>query len=161
MPPNLNPEHLLLERGDTVSRVWGGLTAVRWKDKQEVYVPSNTHIPPAEDNLKEGGRAVKRLIVEDYTTHIGYVDSSDRMANSYSVSKKTWKWMEKLFFHLLDLTILNSYILYKFCGGNMTHLKFREQLARDLIVLSHKANTEICGVPRGQPGNSETQNDPT
>jgi hypothetical protein len=79
---------------------------------------------------------VKPLIIEDYTTHLSYADLSDRMANSYSFSKKTWKWMEKLFFHLLDVTILNSYMLYKIYGGNMTHLKFREQLVRDLIVLS-------------------------
>jgi hypothetical protein len=54
---------------------------------------------------------------------------------------------EKLFFSLLDLTILNSYILYK----------FREQLVRDLIVLSHEENTEIRGEPRGQSSSSETQ----
>jgi hypothetical protein len=34
----------------------------------------------------------------------------------------------------------------------MTHLKFREQL-----VLSHKENTEVCGVPRGWPSSSKTQ----
>jgi hypothetical protein len=109
------------------------------------FVLSNMHIPLAEGNFKEVGKAVKSLIVKDCTTHIGYVD---RMANSYSISKKTWKWTKKFFFHLLDLTILNSYILYKSCGGNMTHLKFREQLVRDLIVLPREKNTEICGLPR-------------
>jgi hypothetical protein len=38
---------------------------------------------------------VKPLISEDYTTHMGYADLSNRMANSYSVSKKTWKWTER------------------------------------------------------------------
>jgi hypothetical protein len=83
---------------------------------------------------------VKPLTFEDYTTHMVYVDLSDRMAVSYSVSKKTWKWMKNSIFHLLDVTILNSYILYK----------FREQLVRDLVVLSHEENTEIRGVPRGR-----------
>jgi hypothetical protein len=68
---------------------------------------------------------------------------SDRMANNCSISKKTWKLMKKkLFFHLLDLTVLNSYVLYKSWGG-MTHLKFREQVVRDLVFLSHEENTEI------------------
>jgi hypothetical protein len=53
------------------------------------------HIAPAEGNLREGGEAVKPLIMEECRTCIGYVDLSDRMANSYSISKKTWKWMEK------------------------------------------------------------------
>jgi hypothetical protein len=41
-----------------------------------------------------------------------YVDKDDRMANSYSIiSCWTWKWINKLLFHLFDLAILNSYIL--------------------------------------------------
>jgi hypothetical protein len=31
--------------------------------------------------------------------------------NIYSVSRHTWKWMEKLFFHLVDLWVQNSFIL--------------------------------------------------
>jgi hypothetical protein len=88
---------------------------------------------------------------------MGYTHLSDRMANSYSIRKKTWKWVKKLFFHLLDLTIPNLYILHKSCGGNMTHVKFKEQLVSDLAVLSHKENTEICGMPRGWPSSLETQ----
>jgi hypothetical protein len=102
------------------------------------------HIPPVEGNFKEGGKAVKPLVIEDYETLMGYVDFSGKMMNGYSIGKRTWKCTRKHFFHLLDLTVLNSYIVYKSCGGNMTHLKFREQL-----VLSHKENTEVCGVPRG------------
>jgi hypothetical protein len=54
---------------------------------------------------------------------------------------------KKLFFHLLDLTILNAYILNKSCGNMMTHLKFREQLVRDLIVPSREENTGALGTP--------------
>jgi hypothetical protein len=66
--------------------------------------------------------------------------------------------MKKLYFHLLDLTVLNSYILYKSCGGNMTHLKFRERLDKDL-VLSHEESTEIVvcqGVGSAVLGSNET-----
>jgi hypothetical protein len=115
------------------------------------------NIPPAECNFKEGGTVVKPLIIEDYTTHMGYAALSNRMMNSYSISTKSWKWTKKLFLYLLDLTILNSYILYKSCGRNMTHLKFREQPVRDLVVLSHEENTEIRDVPKGQPSSSKTQ----
>ena len=41
----------------------------------------------------------------------GYVNNSEHMANSYSMSQRTFKWTMKLFFHLLDLTVLNSWIL--------------------------------------------------
>jgi hypothetical protein len=59
---------------------------------------------------------VKPLLTKDHTNYTGYVD---RIANSYSISKRTCKCMKK-FFRFLHLTILNSYIVYKFCGGNMT-----------------------------------------
>jgi hypothetical protein len=80
--PNSSLKHLQLERGDTVSRVQGNLMTARKKAKQRVYVPSNLLLPPAEGNFKEGGKAVKPLIIEDYTSHISYVDFSYRMVNS-------------------------------------------------------------------------------
>jgi hypothetical protein len=93
-----------------VSRVRGNSRAVCWKKKREVYALSKMNIPPAEGNVREDGIAVKPLIIEDSTTHMGYVDLSDKMANSYSINRKSWKCTKKLFFHQLDLTILNSYI---------------------------------------------------
>jgi hypothetical protein len=48
--------------------------AVCWKETREVYVLCDMHIPPAEGNFKEGGKAVKPLIIKDYTTHMSSVD---------------------------------------------------------------------------------------
>jgi hypothetical protein len=110
---------------------------------------SNMCTPPVEGNFKLDGKAVKPCIIEDYNTHMGYVDLSDRMANSYSISRRTWKWTKKLFIHLLDLTILNAYVLSKSCGSTLTYLKFREQLVRDLIVLLQKENTDASVTPKG------------
>jgi hypothetical protein len=83
---------------------------------------TNIHDPPAEDNIcDEKGNTIKPLIVEDYNCHMGYVDKGDSMTNSYSVSRRTWKWTKKLFFHLLGLAVLNSYILLSLCGGKKSH----------------------------------------
>jgi hypothetical protein len=100
---------------------------------------------------------VKPLIIEGYATHVGYVVLSDKMANSCSISKKTWKWTKKFSLYLLDLSILNSYIFYKSCGANKTDLKFREQLVRNRAVLFHEESTEIRGVPWGRPSSLEIQ----
>jgi hypothetical protein len=154
MPLDFSPKQLKMKKGDTVSRVKGTLRAVCWKDKREVYVLSNMHFPPVEGNFKLDGKALKPCITD---THMGYVDLSDRMANSCSISRRTWKWMKKLFFHLLDLTILNAYVLSKSHGSTLTHLKFKEQLVRELIVLSQKENTDAPVTLRGQPSSSEKQ----
>ncbi|PNF14553.1 hypothetical protein B7P43_G14961 [Cryptotermes secundus] len=47
--------------------------------------------------------------------------------------RRTWKWTNKLFFHLLDLTILNSYILLSSCGAKLSHREFRLALVWNML----------------------------
>jgi hypothetical protein len=59
--------------------------------------------PPAKGNFCDNGNhTVLRHIVEGYNQqHVDYVDNSDHMANSYSMSQRTFNWTTKLFFHFL------------------------------------------------------------
>jgi len=82
---------------------------------------------------------VKPHIVERYNRHMGYVDNSDHMVDSYSMSRRTFKWTTKLFFHFLDLTVLNSWILLSSCGAKYTHRDFRLLLVRNLIEEAGKS----------------------
>jgi len=119
MPLNVGPKQLKLKRGDVRVRTRSGLTALVWKDRREVYMLTNMDPPPAEGNFCDSNHAMKPHIVEWYNQHTGYVDNSDRMANSYSMSRCTFKWTTKLFFHFLDLTVLNSWIQLSSCGLNI------------------------------------------
>jgi hypothetical protein len=74
---------------------------------------------------------------------MGYVGKSDHVMNSYTISRWTWKWTKKTFFHLLDLTILNSTIILASCGSKLSHWQFRLSLVWDLIQ-------EGGRVPRSQ-----------
>jgi len=59
----------------------------------------NIHDPPREGNYHdEHGNAIKPAIVADYNRHMGHVDNADRMANSYTASRRTWKWTKKTLF---------------------------------------------------------------
>jgi hypothetical protein len=97
---------------------------------------TDIHNAPAEGNYcNERGKAINPLIVVDYNRHMGYVDKGDRMTNSYSISRRTFKWTKKLFFHLLDLAILNSYILHFSCGDEkISHRDFRFTLVRSILA---------------------------
>jgi hypothetical protein len=53
----------------------------------------------------------QKAISVNYNKNMGYVDKVDRITNTYSISHQTWKWAEILYFHLLNLMILNSFIL--------------------------------------------------
>ena len=130
----------------------GTLRAVRWKDRRDVYILTNMHAPPVEGNFtNESGQAIRRRVVEDYSAHMGFVDKSDRMVNSYGIARRTWQWTKKLFFHLTDMTILNAFLIHKSCDGKMTHKDFREIPVRELITHSQEENVTISGTSKGGP----------
>jgi hypothetical protein len=138
MPPDFGSKILKL-KDDIRVRTRVDLTALVWKDKREVYILTNTYQPPTEGNFcDEHGNAPKTAIVDSYNTHMGYVDKRDRKANSYSISRRTFKWTKKLFFHLLDLAILNSWILLSTCGAKYSQRDFRFLLLRNMINGSSK-----------------------
>jgi len=136
MPQDLRPKTTKLKRRDIRIRTRADLTAILWQDKRDICVLTNIHNAPAEGNLcNEAGKAIKPQTVVDYNHHKGYVDKGDRMANSYSISRCTFKWTKKLFFHLLDLAILNSYILHSSCGcKKMSHRDFQFTLVRNMLA---------------------------
>ena len=147
MPKDISSRALKTKKGDIITRVRGNLSAVRCKDKRDVYVLTNIHAPPAEGNFcDESGRALKPRVIEDYNTHMGYVDKSEWMVNSYGISRRMWKWTKKLFFHFKDMCILNAFLVHKTCGGKMTHKRFREILVRNLIMESQELNVSSSGV---------------
>ena len=85
---------------------------------------------------------------------MGYVDKDDRMANIYSISRRTFKWKKKLYFHLLNLAMFNSYILHSSCGGKKTsHRDFRYTLVRNMVA--HAGPERRVSRPLGRPPNVE------
>ena len=136
MPKDLKHKTPRLKWGGIRVRTRGGVTAVVWRDKRDVCMLTDIHDPPSGGNFREEhGNAIKQAIVADYNRHIGYVHKADRMAKSYVASRRTWKWTKKLFFHLFDMTVLNSYILLSACGGKkISHRGFQLTLVREMLA---------------------------
>jgi hypothetical protein len=125
-----------LKRGDICVRTRADLTAILWRDKRDICMLTKIHDASAEGNFCiDGGKVIKPQIVMDYNRHMGYVDKGDRMANSYSIGRRTFKWTKKLFFHLLDLAIPKSYVLHSSCGSKkISHRHFRFTLVRNMLA---------------------------
>jgi len=97
-PRSSNPIHWDWNVVTFELRTRGDLTAVVWKDKRDVCLLTNIHDPPREGNYRdEHGNTIKLAIVVNYNHHMGHVDNSDRLANSYKASRRRWKWTTKLF----------------------------------------------------------------
>ena len=72
-----------------------------------------------------------------------------------NIGRRTFKWKKKLFFHLLDLAILNTYILHSSCGGKKkSHRDFRYTLVRNM--LAHVGPERRVLRPLGRPPNVES-----
>jgi hypothetical protein len=146
MRQELGPKKMKLKRSDIRVRTRGDLTAMLWRNKRDIYMLTNIHDAPAKGNFCDGnGKATKAQIVAEYSRHMGFVDKEDRMAKSYSICQRTLKWTKKLFFHLLELAILNSYILLSSCGGKkISHRDFGVILVRNMLAQAGYQRT----VPR-------------
>ena len=80
-----------LTKGDIRVRIRGIFTALAWKDRRDVHMLTNMDPPPEEGNsCDDSKQAVMPQIVARYNRHVGYVDISDRMANSYSMCRRTF-----------------------------------------------------------------------
>jgi hypothetical protein len=157
MPEGFDSKTLKLKRGDIYTRVKGNLTATIWKDKGEVRILTNMHKPSVKGKFcDKHGKPQKPAIVEDYSQHMDYVKRGKRMTNNYSVSRRSWKWKKKLFFHLLDLTIVNSYVILSSCGSKIDHRKFRLTLVQNLLEMSGR-EPRPQSIPGGRPNPRASQ----
>lgn len=140
-----------LEKGDCNYRHTDTLLAIKWFDKREVTILSAIH----EARLGNTGKLHwqtraqirKPVSVIDYNKNMGSVDTSDMQISYVACARKSVKWHRKLFFHLLDIAVLNSYVLYKEKTGRNTQFHdFRLQLIRQIVAMYSKPKAS-----RGRP----------
>lgn len=79
----------------------------------------------------------KPQMVLDYTANMGGVDLADQYASTYCFLRKSLKWWRKLFLGGLEMSVINSFILYRISEEGkqqkpMTHHKFVKSLVKQL-----------------------------
>lgn len=67
-----------------------------WKDRRQIYLLTNKNLLASGHFVNEVVNASKPVCINSYTKSMGFVDLSDMMANSYSVSLKTWNGLKSL-----------------------------------------------------------------
>jgi hypothetical protein len=134
------PRDNQMERGQIVTKHKRGVYVTKWRDNRSVFMASNFHFNE-EIIVKRKMKNGKKIDVEcpkvigEYNKYMGGVDYSDRMIETYArdrwSKRKPW---HRLFFHFLDLCIVNSYILYKIHHGeeSCTLKMFKKRLADEL-----------------------------
>ena len=85
------------------------------------------------------------------------IDHSDHMISMYETLKSI-KWYRKLMLHLINMVVLNAFILNKKCGTQkMLHSAYQEFIANDLITISLENATCLRKKPHTPVDNTETR----
>ncbi len=127
-----------LRKGEQTFEHTNVLLAVKWHDKRDVYILSTIHTPDmvvTEKIDRTTNKPIEKLLcIKDYNENMGIIDQSDMQISFSESIRKSIKWYKKLFFHMLDLSMLNVYILYK--EKNQTSLEltdFRLEVIRQIF----------------------------
>ena len=148
-----------LKPGESVYRRCGNILVTKFHEKRDVHMISTFHEATYTvlERRRHGGDLVKPTSVVDYCQNMGGVDLSDQLLQYYNALRRTVKWWKKLFFHLLNMLVLNSYKLFlKYGNRNGTtrrsHQQFRSKLVRALIE-----SAENAPRPRESMGRKPTE----
>jgi hypothetical protein len=84
----------------------------------------------------------KPLAIQNYTENYNAIDKNDQLRSYYGIATKAKKWWKYVFWFLLDVCMINAYILHKSRPAGligplhrpMNHMKFQLHVARGLIA---------------------------
>ena len=120
-PKELVTKATVHNRGYYDFRSNGPLLAAVWVDKRSIYFLSTLHIAEAS------AVTVKRRkldgtqddiacppLLHDYQAYMQGVDCGDQLIGDYKAGRRSKKWWKRVFFHILECSILNGYVLHGF-----------------------------------------------
>jgi hypothetical protein len=130
-----------MQRGEFMFRTKGCVTAIKWQDNKPVTVLSTYHNPKQVTSVKRKNRNGTSSIIHcpavvaEYNSIMGGVDRFDQRRERYAIGRRSLKWWHRLLYFLIDLAIVNSFIMWN-CnnGGQRDQLSFRLALVMQLTV---------------------------
>ncbi|XP_064618404.1 piggyBac transposable element-derived protein 4-like [Liolophura sinensis] len=148
------------KRGDRKALRCDNVMVTNWVDKRCVTLISTCYNGNETVEKQIKGRdtpVVKPNVVEKYNCYMGGVDKCDQLNQYYSFARRSLKWYKKVFFWLIELCAINSYILYKLSRNppipkkKLTLLVFRKQLVTGLVSLPVYDDHSPPPPKRGRP----------
>ena len=98
--------------------------ALQWKDKKVVTMLSTIHEATEFVMVKRKVRVddkwqsvdVKQpKVIAEYNSYMNAVDNSDQILAHNNVARKCLRWWKTLFFHLINIAVVNSFIILREC----------------------------------------------
>lgn len=110
------------------------LMIMKNKDRKDIYFLSTIFYTGTVTSISHNKEVVKPKLVSVYNNTMEGVDLCDSILSSYICSRKRIKkYYQKQFRHLLDITSLNSYIIFQKLGGKETRLEYLLKIIEGMI----------------------------
>jgi hypothetical protein len=136
LPRAVRGAHFKMNKGETQAWRDGKKLVLAWRDKGKPTAMISTVCSSCMTTVRSRrGNRVKPLVIDQYNQSMGGVDKADQYSCYYSFGRKSIKWWRKLMFWLLEVSIVNAYILYKGTVPSdslLSHVNFRRQLVVSL-----------------------------
>lgn len=147
-----------MKKDEVVVRHNEKMITVRWCDRRPVTMLSTVDKHEMVSvNTRSSANKLKPKCVTNYNKNMGAVDKSDMLLSYNDCTRKTVKWYTKLFFHLLDIAVLNAYYIYRHRVKEQNpnvhiHLMdFRLNLIRQLLETHTATLDEMAPPPPARP----------
>lgn len=140
-----------MKRGEFQFKAKNRIAAVKWMDKKPVRFLSSAHSPRNVSSVRRRvGKGSKidfgfPKVVEFYNKNMGGVDKFDQYHERYAIGRRSTKWWHRIFYYLIDLAIVNSYLLWQLQNPKSDHLNFRLKLSR--LQLNGYTSRKSIGRP--------------
>ena len=142
------------ERGQYDHRVSDkDIAAFKWKDNKAIMIISNFHGTEGTSVQRRQRNGEKLDVpcptaIADYNKNMGGVDKADMLRALYAVNRKSVKWWHRIYWCLLDIAFVNSYVSYQSMHGKMPLLQYRRKVTMGLLTLG---KPKASGKKRGRP----------
>jgi hypothetical protein len=139
------------------------ILCVKWKDNKDVHFLSTKHksadVTGTGKLRRKKGQTPREEVKKpkcaiEYQKGMGGVDLQDQVTALFPIMRRTVKGYRKIFFYILDMCMINSFIVYhKISGKKKTgYSDFRTCIAQQLLESAQLPEYSV----RGRPSSSTT-----
>ena len=142
LPGEVRAKKFQLRKGEQKAWRDGEKLVLAWRDKGKPTIMISTVFSAASTTYdgRRNKRIKKPLVVHQYNQNMGGVDIADQYGVYYKFGRRCVKWWRKYMFWLLEVAMVNSYILYR---AKKDHPLSHVDYCRNVLV-------NLCGgVPVG------------
>ena len=130
-----------LAQGEVFFFQSGNLSALKWKDKRDIYMLTNYDYGAGHELTNRRSNVIKKPHpVIQYNQYKGGVDVANQYASYYSNDHRSYKWWFRLFTGILDISVFNAFAINCEVDHEIKKkgfLEYRISVCKQIFTMNH------------------------